>query len=916
MDLCSYLGEDDSVFGGSPGWEDSDISLSSRNDMEGDLQDESTDSAADESGPLLRCLKRIYRKGKKEKTRRRRTITSENEHPGSAQEPELLLASWRSTMDYFNSKREDELMKKSFLKFLSILSKTINWGNMTDFFMDNFTSDVVGAITEMVKKEPPEPNAICLHALSTVIDLRQGRPDVHRKLWVTRFLPRCALSLPSLLSCQNLFIGTYQTFSEMLQQLMMENPVPSELERILQLMVSWLQSSEDDQRERAIWSSASLLNFVATKLKLDTLSKFTRLGHLVAVLGICCGDPVKSISSKAAKSVHLLLAVVLGQKIARLDEKNVHTEAIKRKHKEFLESWNPLVFLKNPSRVAEVFGLYFSPREKTDFILTALDGLTEHCGSTSCATTEGLLASIARNCSGEMEKVSDIVDGICSRLNLIHRPSTRKLVMKLVGLLASRTEHVDTVISRLGCRNSSELWQSLSTEEMVEDQLMENLLTRLQTLHSSEQQTSAMSVAVTQALYEVVSVPESKEAIQRLYPELLTALLNELCFATEADASPDTAFLQKQCGREEGLTSFAVEAIQLLLLRIGCHYEVTFMERTRGWAMLQSSRELLQGVTLLASPCDGRLPLLLPQFLHCQEIEQLPDEQIFECLEDWLHDPNPDVRSLGLRGLGVLAIHPDKVEEVKALLPSILGSLEEADGRVISEGITAIQNLLKFMQRNDIVGLAEKLLPLFSNTDPKARTCAIALFAELPSVVKKKEKYLIQEQVTQSLLPLLLHLQDEEPEVVKSWKVKSIPAILLQCLDHLQCSQVSIRRAAAIFIGCVAQCAEPAVITQEKKDLIFLSLSKLHRDPNPSVRLTALQATRMVQESCGISSNALRDQISLQQFGRQEGPETEKGHWDVPDPAVTHRWNPASPVSHRIVFSNTKRRLSGPHRQV
>lgn len=38
-------------------------------------------------------------------------------------------------------------MKKSFLKFLTILSKTMNWSNMTDFFMDNFTSDVVGAIT-------------------------------------------------------------------------------------------------------------------------------------------------------------------------------------------------------------------------------------------------------------------------------------------------------------------------------------------------------------------------------------------------------------------------------------------------------------------------------------------------------------------------------------------------------------------------------------------------------------------------------------------------------------------------------------------------------------------------------------------------------------------------------------------------
>lgn len=42
--------------------------------------------------------------------------------------------------------------------------------------------------------------------------------------------------------------------------------------------------------------------------------------------------------------------------VAKLDEKNIHTESIKLKHKEFLDSWNPLVFLKNPSRVAEVKG--------------------------------------------------------------------------------------------------------------------------------------------------------------------------------------------------------------------------------------------------------------------------------------------------------------------------------------------------------------------------------------------------------------------------------------------------------------------------------------------------------------------------------------------------------------------------------
>uniref|UniRef100_A0ACB8FFC1 Uncharacterized protein n=1 Tax=Sphaerodactylus townsendi TaxID=933632 RepID=A0ACB8FFC1_9SAUR len=250
------------------GWGDSGLPFSSQTDIDlscGDCSDEVGDVAPEESGPLLRCLKRIYRKGKKDKTRRRKSISSvpdlsamatiweENEHPGGSDKPEHFLASWRSTMDYFSNKKEDGVMKKSFLRFLSILCKTINWNNMTELFMDNFTSDLVGAITEMVKKEPPEPTSICLHAMATIIDLSKRNimktMGSYKKGILLRTFFKSVFSLSPLKTAQEeggadissiqytkgLFIGTYQTFSEMLQQLMVENPVPSELERILQV---------------------------------------------------------------------------------------------------------------------------------------------------------------------------------------------------------------------------------------------------------------------------------------------------------------------------------------------------------------------------------------------------------------------------------------------------------------------------------------------------------------------------------------------------------------------------------------------------------------------------------------------------------------------------------------------------------
>ncbi|KAL7983112.1 hypothetical protein Chor_010454 [Crotalus horridus] len=837
MDLCSFLEDDDDLLKRMVPfrWEDSDLSL---NSLELGQEDSQEDIPGDNGGPLLRCLKRIYRKTKKEKTRRRKALSSglvpdlsamatiweETDDPQSAQEPELLLASWRSSMD-----------------------KTINWKNMTEFFLDNFTSDVVGAITEMVKQELPEPNIICLQAMNTVTDFSKKHimktMGSYKKGLLLRTFFKSVFSLSPVKAGQeeegvesstvqytkNLFIGTYQAFSEMLQQLMVENPILSELERILQLMVPWLQAPEADLRERAIWSSASLLNFVANKLQLETKSKFSHLGHLVAILGICCGDPIKSICSKAAKSIHLLLSIVLGQKIAKLDQKNVHTEVIKWKHQEFLETWNPMVFLKNPSRVAEVFSVYFSPREKTDFLLTILDGLTEACSNFSLSATESLLASIARTCGPEIEKVPDIIEGICSRLNLIRRPSTRRLLMKLVGLLAGRTEHLDTVISTLlehsfsADSSPSELWRSLSTEEMIEEQLLENLLTRLQSQHKTQLQPPSLSLS---ALYEVISVLESRDTIRGLFPELLVTFLVELHFSSQRDALPDVDFLQ-QCG----------QAIKMLLIRIGCRYEVTFMEKTRGWSMLQSGRELLQGSTLLASPPlksdfspeDQKdnffwwfldFEKMFFQLLHSQDIDQFPTEQIFENLEEWTQNPSPDVRSLALRALGILVIHPDKVRKQLRSDPN------GWEGTFIPHYGSIIWFFGKRHFGPGSQGKGHGIITLhgaadaasFSQADTKVRSSAIVLFSELTSLVKKKEKYLIQEQ-----------------------------------------------------------------------------------------------AMQMVQEACGGPSIALRSQTHFS-LDREERLFSQ-GHWEVPDPALTHRWNPSSPVSHRIITSHVRRRQSGPARQ-
>ncbi|XP_065425079.1 protein MROH8-like [Chrysemys picta bellii] len=165
----------------------------------------------------------------------------------------LLLESWRNTVDYFNSNKEDFIMKKSFLRLLFVLSKSIDWHNMPDFFIHNFASDTAGAIVEMIKKEPRDSlsSTIRLQAMAIIIELSKKHVvkamGSHQRWVLLRTFLKSVFSLPLLMTLQVqgvirgisgqytkvLFIETLQTLNEMLQSLILENPVPAELERIL-----------------------------------------------------------------------------------------------------------------------------------------------------------------------------------------------------------------------------------------------------------------------------------------------------------------------------------------------------------------------------------------------------------------------------------------------------------------------------------------------------------------------------------------------------------------------------------------------------------------------------------------------------------------------------------------------------------
>ncbi|NXH21847.1 MROH1 protein, partial [Bucco capensis] len=166
---------------------------------------------------------------------------------------------------------------------------------------------------------------------------------------------------------------------------------------------------------------------------------------------------------------------------------------------------------------------------------------------------------------------------------------------------------------------------------------------------------------------------------------------------------------------------------------------------------------------LLSSSVVKELLLLEPL------LEQLAGRQRDCCLL---------VRLLALRGLGnVSSGSPEKVRKHGAkLLASMVNGMDDKDdphNLVALEAMSSLSKLLDHMEDRDIqamlLHIAIRIRPFFDSEQAELRQASISLFGKLSSCSQDTWELLL-EQILNGLVPLLLHLQDPRPEVVKACK--------------------------------------------------------------------------------------------------------------------------------------------------
>ncbi|XP_055121219.1 protein MROH8 isoform X5 [Symphalangus syndactylus] len=396
----------------------------------------------------------------------------------------------QSIQKVFNGELKGELEKLKFLGNLSSLSQALPYDETAESFIHSHIADIVHTLNVLVQKEHPHSlsSPVRQEVFVTIADL--SYQDVHLlfgsedRAELFSLIIKSIITLPSVrtltqiqeimpngtCNTECLYRQTFQAFSEMLQSLVVKDPHLENLDTIIKLPL-----------------------------------RFQRLGHLVALMALLCGDPQEKVAEEAAEGIHYLLHITLRLKYITHDKEN--QQSLKRaltKCREFLELYSSATkcFYSCPFRIAQVFEGFLDSDELCQFIMTTFDTLKNLKNPCIQRSAGELLLTLAKNAESQFEKVPEIMGVICAQLSVISQPRVRQQIINTVSLFISRPKYTDIVLSFLLChpvpynRHLGEMWRTLAVELPSTTWILWRLLRKLQKCHNEPAQEKMAYVAV------------------------------------------------------------------------------------------------------------------------------------------------------------------------------------------------------------------------------------------------------------------------------------------------------------------------------------------------------------------------------------------------------------------------------------
>ncbi|XP_053751015.1 maestro heat-like repeat family member 5 isoform X5 [Panthera pardus] len=760
------------------------------------------------------------------------------------------------------------------LEYLDALTKLINiLSSQPMAFQFKFPQkiEIVTFMMELIREEPLNSisSSIRQRAMNFITNFRKLHPltEVEERTELLQTCFQSVLCLPSTEDLQkeasssqeaqateDLLMETLQSLLRLMETLIVE--MPSQIQYCLEHLNIWLNSQNDNERERAMWCAARILGFTAKWNNFGVEIKFSRLGCLVRLLAMRCQDPVDNICFLSSQAVYNLYRILLLQKQMQRKKQGLWEEEGKS------EVYSANVFYNNTFEIAKAFAEYFTEMQLTHLVLTAMEGLTDSKATVSLAAAQ-LMSAVMKERGRDMIKIEEIVEGIVGRLNLQLEPNTKEETMRAMCLLAGNNTHrvVPMLLNKTlpWDRTNLALWKAFGTRRETTISVLQLLIGILEKLHSREEsrEMAFQPVAVTCALCEMLSGSLCQEAVQELYPRLLLAILHHLYWVIEQNVPQKMVVYNREEGpgrksKPFDPTSCALEVVKLVFVAAAYEGVVVYANQHHCWDLLSSPKcyyigimDLTSGIVKNCEPAILHRILNLirnilyssnyhrrilartfyAQLLWHRSVAQTVGQDFLGNLIKWTNEPNIIMKEVGLRGISNLALHPGQERDlVKISATSALGHMLHRVHKFKPGAIT----------RREIYSfLVPLLLSIQDNNTEVVKACGGAL-TEWTKVIGWSS--LTQTFQHTTLSDHIQVLEETCKYLVGTKKIQLVGEFLSQSFDFLTSPQSFLREAAINFIGLTIKRLTMKRIHEDDVELLQNAIGSLRNDPVESIQ--------------------------------------------------------------------------------
>ncbi|XP_070263663.1 maestro heat-like repeat-containing protein family member 1 isoform X2 [Myotis yumanensis] len=640
----------------------------------------------------------------------------------------------------------------------------------------------------------------------------------------------------------DLFEGTMQSLLRLLETLIVE--MPTQIQNCLQIMDPWLNSQKDNERERAMWCAARILEFTA---KMEDFSAFaeyftqSQLTNLVltameeltgsrAKVSLAAAQLMSAVMKKRGSDLIKVEEIVVGilERLKLQLEPNTKEETLRALcllAGNCTHSVVPLL-LNRPlpwdRTILAPWRLFGNQRKTTINVLQLLIGILEN-----------------HSTEGTTEKALEPEEAAFALCEMLSGTLCREAILELYPRLLL------AVLCHL-------FW-------VIEQKTPKNVLVYRK--HGG----SGKTFDPTSCALEVVKLVF-----------LAAAYDGVVVYADE-----------HKCWDHLSSSKFYYRGIMDLTSGIVKNCEAVMLHRILNLAK-----------TFLDSGDNHRKTLaraVYAQLLWHRSVAQALGQDFVGNLVKWTKEPNLIMKEIGLRGISNLALHPSQSESVKSLFPSLRDFLK-SEARVTVQAVKALRNIIYHAHGEEVkamfCSISKHLRPLINDERDQVRITAIsALKHMLHKVNKFKPGYAIKKHLYSFLVPLLLSLEDNNTKVVKAcgaaltewmnvigWssftqmfqhttlsdhmqvleetcnhlvntcKIQLVGELLFQSFSFLKSSESFLRTAAVHFIALIAKKINLHSIHEDDVQLLRNALESMKNDPVESIQILVTTLLQNIEE--------------------------------------------------------------------